>query len=93
MKAGTVILIGLGVVVAGGVGIYFATKPSTSTTPNPQTPDTARAPGSLSSACQNANQLAAIASASNNPENERQSYNYWAAQCRAGGGNPNPFPA
>jgi hypothetical protein len=80
--------VGLGTLVLAGVGIVLYEKSQAA----PAGPGGGTGVQANLSACQKANTLAALAATSANPAAERVPYNTYAAQCRAAGGTPNPFP-
>ena len=92
MAAGSAALawaVGLGTLAVAGVGIVLYEKSQAAPA---STAVTAVAPNGTSP-CTMANNLAAAAASSSDPNAELGPYNIWAAQCRAAGGTPNPFPA
>jgi outer membrane cobalamin receptor len=90
-SAGVWIAAAFGVVAVGGV-IYVVTRPKAAANPALSTAAGATLAPSNLSPCQKANALAALAATSANPAGELAPYNVYAAQCRAAGGTPNPFP-
>lgn len=84
--------VGLGTLVLAGVGIVLYEKSQAASTAPAGGVNVVQTPVANLSACQKANTLAALAATSANPAAERGPYNTYAAQCRAAGGTPNPFP-
>lgn len=77
-----------GMAVVGGVAYWLLHK-STSSQPSQAATDAAVA----ADPCANANKLAALAAADPSKASDFSGpYQYWATQCRARGGTPNPFP-
>lgn len=82
-----------GAAVVGGLGFYLYEKKKNTSTQINTTSAASGTPVAALVACSNANTFAALAAADTaNASAFRGAYDSWAAQCRAAGGTPNPFP-
>lgn len=78
-----------GAAAVGGVA-YVVTRPKATATPTAALSTTST---STLTPCEKANALAQLAKTSADPNGELGPYNVYAAQCRAAGGTPTPFPS